>query len=189
MVKPCLMSAARNCVYSRRRSGLSTGKSNMAFGVLGNAKFVGVPYGLTSGFLYVEMGSHQRTTNGIDLRDYDVKAPYFQVPLIFNYWILNNLLVGMGGYLGFPGGNIKTTGTQTFFVTTPIDLTQSFSAANYREIDWGAVGHAQYKYVIGKFFATATLMYEYGIEDVNALTDVTTRNSAFLALVGAGLEI
>jgi hypothetical protein len=165
----------------------SSSKTYLAFGALGNARFIGVPWGLTSGILYVEMGSNQRSQNGIDQRNYDVKVPYLQVPIIIDYWILKNLLVGLGGYIAFPGGNVKTTGTQTFFTTSSIDLSQSFSAANYRELDWGAVAHAQVKFPFGRFFGTAALIYEYGFEDVNALADITTRNSAFLALIGGGI--
>lgn len=171
--------------------GTTNLKLGLAAGLLGKIELPLGGWAVTAGILYTEMGSHQYFATSTVTFDFDVKVPYLQIPIMADYWFMDFLGVGAGFYYAFPMGNVTKSGTQTNAIggiQSPFSSSQSFSAASYRGDDFGVIVRAQSIIPFNKmFFATATVAYEYGLEDVSNDSTITTHNSTFLALIGGGV--
>jgi hypothetical protein len=134
--------------------------------------------GLSVGLLYTEVNFHELETNGVlTISNSDTLVPYYQIPVILNYWVGGILAFGAGGYYGLPGGNISTAGTSG-----------SFAAQNYKSDDFGLVGDFQIRVPLGIVtYLTATALYEYGLENVSTQSGLTAHNQGFVFLAGLGI--
>lgn len=152
----------------------------LSYGLMGNVHFPS-RLGLTFGALYTEMGSHIKLGSSAQ----DEKVPYFQVPVIIDFWFGGIFALGVGGYYGFPGGNVVDSNSTGTFANS----SQTFSQAGYTSNDYGVVGHAALHIPLGpKWFVAAEGLYEYGIQNVSSTPGLTLKNSTILALGGVGVK-
>ncbi len=160
----------------------SATKSYTTYGALAELP-VGARSGLLLGILYSELGGHQ-TFTGFDM---DVKLPYYQVPVLIDYWLIPEIAVGIGGYYGIPGGNATQSGTVLGVVST--SRSDTFSNLNYRGDDFGLAANIRAQIPLGPIFVSGDLIYEYGLENVSTSNGQTLNNRALLAMIGVGIGI
>jgi hypothetical protein len=182
-----ISNATQNVSNISPAAGLTTSAgSYTSYGALVNFILPGM-WSVGTGVLYTEMGSHYKIT-GLN-SDYDEKAPYIQIPITLNYWLGHIVGIGVGGYYGFPGGNISDKGT--LLGVPNLSSSGSFSQQNYASSDYGLVGQVQIHIPLGvKWFILADGMYEYGLQNVDnspTANGTTIKNTAIVAVGGLGL--
>ncbi|MCC6277056.1 MAG: outer membrane beta-barrel protein [Oligoflexia bacterium] len=170
--------------------GTSNLTGAMSFGLLAHYRFKDAWYGITAGVLQTTMGSHIKDVlvAGASNRDYDQKLPYFQFPVIFKWWIHNNVLVGAGGYYAIAAGNVETSGFSNNN-NVAFANSRSFGVAKYQESDYGLVVNAEGRLDFSdRWFGAAHLTYLHGLMNISTTGGGTASNSAFLAHVGLGFK-
>ena len=160
----------------------SATKSYTTYGALAELP-LGSRSGLLLGILYSELGGHQSFT-GFDM---DIKLPYYQVPVLIDYWLIPEIAVGIGGYYGISAGNATQSGTVLGIVST--SRSDSFSNLSYRGDDFGLAANVSAQISLGPLFISGDLIYEYGLENVSTANGQTLNNRALLAMIGAGIGI
>jgi hypothetical protein len=134
--------------------------------------------GLSVGVLYAEVAYNQLVTQDAStVFNGGALVPYYQIPVIANYWFGGVLALGAGAYYAVPGGNASNLGTSG-----------SFATENIKNDDYGLVGDLQIRVPIGIVtYLSATALYEYGLENVSTASGVTAHNQGFVFLAGLGI--
>ena len=158
-------------------------RSMMSYGLLANFRR-GSSFGVSFGFLYSELGGKVKySQSGVEVT-IDEKYPYFQIPLIADYWLNRFIAVGVGGYYAFSGGNV----TQDLSIAgVSTSTTQSFDDHKLESTDYGLLGHLQIVFpIMTRAYFTVNAMYEIGFTQISK--DPTTKiyNRAFIGHVGVG---
>jgi hypothetical protein len=178
-----------NQTISYDLSPYSTSQKNyLSYGLLANFRVPKSNWGMTTGALYAEFGSHQRSSVGITTTDVDQKLPYLVIPITVDFWFGQYVSIGLGAFYAVAAGNMSDKGADvTGGVSTPIDSTRSFAENNYETKDFGYLARLQiYVPVKKRFFATATGLYAIGTTDIDKNLTIKTTNSAILAMGGVG---
>jgi hypothetical protein len=167
----------------------TTQKNYLSYGLLASVRVPKSIWGLSSGILYSEFGSHQRSSVGVTTTDIDQKLPYYVIPITIDFWLGQYISIGLGAFYATAAGNMSDKGADvTGGVSNPIDTSRSFSDNNYESKDFGYLARLQiYVPIKKRFFITATGIYALGTTDIDKDQTLKTTNRSILALAGVGL--
>ena len=160
----------------------SNARSGTAYGALVELSAPASRSGLLAGVLYSELGGHQTNT----FWDFDVKLPYYQIPVLAEFWLAPIIAIGGGGYYGFPAANSTRSGT---ILGVSGSTSDTFANQGWKGDDFGLAINARAHISLGLVYLSGDVIYEYGLENVSTVSGQTVNNRALLAMIGVGIGI